>query len=96
MRLGNRLRNKLTKITYKKRFSSNIVAIDYLIFSNYSFIAGVDLICFSNYYFSCYWTIRPNFRNARLSYLLISVDILFFIAVCVTFDINLYKFVCVF
>lgn len=97
MGLCNRLRYKLTKITYKKRFSSNIVAIDYLIFSNYSFIAGVDLICFSNYYFSCYWTIRPNLRNAKLSYLLISVDILFYSYVWnVMFDINLYKFAYVF
>lgn len=96
MGLCNRLRNKLTKITYKNRFSSNIVAIDYLIFSNYSFIAGVDLICFNSYYFSCYWTIRPNLRNARLSYLLISVDI-FSIAMCamlclILIYISLYMF----
>ena len=81
MWLRYRLHDKLTKITYKNRFSSNIVAIDCLIFSNSSLIAGVDLICFNNYSFSCYWTLRPNFRNARLSYFVISVavvvDILF-------------------
>lgn len=97
MRLCNRLHDKLTKITYKNRFSSNIVAIDCLIFSNYSLIAGVDLICFNSYYFSCYWTLRPNFRNARLSYLVISVAVvivdIFFIVMCLMFDINLYRFV---